>query len=181
MVDLPPSPLEGEFGSPVPVTESTAARDTAEFPGGLGRGGFNLDCPGTGVTDSVVGEDAQNALVLANIEARLAQEVRGLIGSLDQFGRSAQGIYVEIPDGAHFCKAITSFLALLSLQIAYALTKGLDKSVFFDDGAQYLRELDLDLGEFVRELTLDGRRFLAVALVDQQATKFDGSADRADE
>lgn len=122
---------------------------------------------------------AQDAL-LAGIEARLAEEVRGLVAALDQFGRRTQLIGKELPEGAHFCKAVTGLLGLLGFQFAYALGKGLDRPIFVDDGAEYLRELSLSLNDLIREVDLDGRRFLAVALIEQSASEILGVGQGAD-
>lgn len=114
--------------------------------------------------------DVENAL-LAGIEARLTQEVRGVVSALDQFGRRAQLIGEEVPAGAKFCKAVTSLLALLSFQVAYSFSKGLDAPIFLDDGAEYLRKLHLSLDDLVREVDLDGRRFMAVALIEKSSAQ----------
>ena len=121
---------------------------------------------------AITANDAQNAL-LSNIEARLADEVLRLIDPIHEFGRRAQLIGKEIPDSANFCKLVTGFLGMASFQIAYALRKMADTPIFLDDGAGYLRKLGLELDDLFREVNLDGRKFLAVALVDQQPAKFD--------
>ncbi|WP_423933213.1 hypothetical protein [Comamonas sp. 23] len=128
----------------------------------------------------VVPAELQDAAVLSDIEARLAEEVRQLIAALSQFSGRAQLIGKEIPDGADFCKLVTRFLGLLGFQLAHALGKGLNKPIFFDDGAEYLRELHLGLSDFVREINLDGRRFLAVALLDEVSCQVGGSGDGGD-
>ena len=150
---------------------------------GQGRGcGIELDrhFPVAGVADAVDASGTQDALLLADIEARLTNEVRGLIAALTEFGGSAQLICKEIPDGAHFTKLVSSTLVLIGFQLAYALGKGLDKPIFFDDGAEYLRELNLCLSDFVREIDLDGRRFLAIALIDQQSSELGCAGDGGD-
>jgi hypothetical protein len=122
-----------------------------------------------GVAARTYGEviaDEQHAL-LAVLEARLTNEVLRLVGALRQFGDRAQLIGEELPGSAQFSKAVTSLLTLLSLQMAIALGKGLDTPIFVDDGRQYLADLGLSLNDFVREVDLDGRRFLAVALIDK--------------
>lgn len=154
------------------VSTSAAGRN-----GGVG---FDPDFGVAGAAGAKPALNAQDALVLANVEARLTEEVRRLINSLNQFSRRTQGICVEVPDAAHFSKLVTSFLGLLGLQLAHALGKGLDRPIFFDDGAEYLRELNLCLSDFVREVDLDGRRFLAVALVDEQTRQLGSSGDGAD-
>ena len=142
-------------------------------------GGIELDLhfPVAGVTDAVDASGAQDALLLADIEARLANEVRRLVDALREFGSRAQLVCKEIPDNAHFTKLVSSPFVLLSLQLAYALHKGLDKPIFLDDGVEYLRELKLCLSDFVREIDLDGRRFLAIAFIDEQLNQLSGTAD----
>lgn len=133
--------------------------------------------PLAGVADAVDASGTQDALLLADIEARLTNEVRGLVDALREFGSRAQLVCKEIPDNAHFTKLVSSSFILMSLQLAYALHKGLDKPIFFDDGVEYLRELKLCLSDFVREIDLDGRRFLAIALIDQKLGQFSSTAD----
>ena len=147
---------------------------------GQGRGcSIELDrhFPVAGVADAVDASGTQDALLLTDIEARLTNEVRGLIDALREFGSRAQLVCKEIPDNAHFTKLVSSSFILMSLQLAYALHKGLDKPIFFDDGVEYLRELKLCLSDFVREIDLDGRRFLAIALIDQKLGQFSSTAD----
>jgi hypothetical protein len=111
--------------------------------------------------------DVENTL-LASIETRLTEEMLRLSGSLAEFGSRAQLIGMELPESAHFCKLITSFLSLMGLQLAYAVSKGSEKRIFLNDGAEYLQELGLEAKDFIREVDLDGRRFLAVALIAEQ-------------
>lgn len=136
-----------------------------------------------GVTDGAHGvavADLQDAY-LVRMEARLTYEVKGLIGTLSQFGSRAQLISEELPVGAEFSKRVTLLLALLSLQLANALGQGLDKPIFFDDGALYLKQLGLSLNDLIREVDLDGRRFLCVALTKQGTSKgFDVGQDAGD-
>lgn len=151
---------------------------------GQGRGcGIELDLhfPVAGITETVDASGAQDALLLADIEARLADEMRRLVAALHQFGSRAELIGKEIPENAKFCKSVTQLLTLLSFQLAYSFGKDLDAPIFFDDGAEYLRKLNLSLSDFVRELDLDGRRFLAVALIDKQLGQLSSTADRGDE
>ena len=160
------------------VEQLPPGRGLVDEPGDGNRvGGFDLNLGVAAATGAVGALDAQDALLLADIEARLADEVRRLVAALHQFGCRSELIGKEIPDSAKFCKSVTALLTLLSFQLAYSFSKDLDKPIFFDDGAQYLRKLNLSLSDFVRELTLDGRRFLAVALIDQQLGQLGGSAD----
>lgn len=99
-------------------------------------------------------------------ETRLAGEVKSLAEALEHFSRNTQCISNELPDTARFGKSVTQFLSSGSLQVANALLRNGDRPLLSDDGAEYLRELSLDLGDFIREVELDGRRFLAIALVN---------------
>ncbi|EJF5828971.1 hypothetical protein M8W91_002793 [Salmonella enterica] len=102
-------------------------------------------------------------------EARLAEEVKSLAEALEYFSRSTQRISNELPDNSHFGKSVTLLLSLGSLQLANALLKNGDKPLLRDDGVEHLRELGLGLDDFIREIELDGRKFLAIALVDSAA------------
>ena len=133
-----------------------------------GRCGIALGELGAGFADGAVGaaaEQSQDAL-LASIEARLAQEVWGVVGALNQFGSRSQAISKLIPDSSQFCKLVTSTLGLVCLQLSYTLRQGLDERIFLDDGAEYLRKACLTFEQAFREVTLDGRRYTAVARVD---------------
>lgn len=115
---------------------------------------------------------SQNNL-LACIEARLTEEVRHLVDALLQFSRVTQAIGKELPVSSEFGKLVTLFLSMGSLHIANALLKSRNKPLLLDDGALQLQELGLSLGEFCREITLDGRKFLAVALTDGHSSNVD--------
>ena len=106
--------------------------------------------------------------LLACLEARLAHEVADLVGALEQFSRRAQAIGEELPFNAQFGKLVTLLLSSMTLQLAQALLKDGDIPVLRDDGALYLQKLGLGLNDFLREVDLEGRRFLAVALIDKQ-------------
>lgn len=125
-----------------------------------------------GVTEgarSVGALQLQNSLP-AGVEARLTDEVRGLIASLSEFGRRTKLISEGFPD-ADPRQAIPLFLSLCSFQIAIALGEAMDGGVFVDDGREYLRKLDLRCSDLFRQLDLDGRRFLAVSLVHERSSE----------
>ena len=105
------------------------------------------------------------------VEARLADEVGGLIAALTEFGSRTKLISEGFPDGSDPRQAIPLFLSLCSFQIAVALGEAMNCGVFVDDSREYLRKLDLSCGDLFRQLDLDGRRFLAVALVHESANK----------
>ena len=111
----------------------------------------------------------QDGLGCPNVNARLANEVRGLVLVLEQFGRATKAIGEDLGPDAEFGKLIALFLALLGFQLANAFGQDLDSSIFVDDGRQYLAELGLSLEQAFREVDLDGRRFLAIALREQRA------------
>ena len=111
---------------------------------------------------------AQNTSVLVDVEARLTREMGRLIISISESVARQELISKELPDGADFCKLVTSAHRLICLQFANALGKGLDKPILFDDGRQYLADLELGLGELFREVELDGRRFQTVALIEER-------------
>lgn len=128
-------------------------------------------CLGSKVTDgalpvplAITSEDN----LLTGIEARLAEEVSDLASALRKFGIRTQSISEELPLSSEFGKLITSFFSAGSLQLANALLQGKDKPLLLDDGAMQLHELGLSLNDFIREVTLEGRQFLAVALIKKR-------------
>ncbi len=119
------------------------------------------------VTVPVTGQDD----LLSSIEARLTQEVGDLAAALIRFDAAAQAIREELPVSFKFGKLITGFLGLFSLQLANALLKDGNTPLLLDDGAQYLHKLGLSVDELFRELDVDGRRFFAVAFVEQRPSQ----------
>ncbi|MDH2234478.1 hypothetical protein N5K37_31660 [Delftia tsuruhatensis] len=121
------------------------------------------------LTDGALGAsvaDSQNTL-LAGIEARLTDEMRWLALTLAEFGRRTKAIREEIPADAKFCKLVAGVLPMAAFQIADAILRAPKSFTFEDDGALYLRQLGLELEDFVREFDLEGRKFLAVAFLDK--------------
>lgn len=104
---------------------------------------------------------------LARIEARLTDEVLRLARILGDFADRTKAIGDEIPDTAHFCKSVTTLYRLCALQLGNALLKGLDKPILFDDGCLYLKKLGLEVEDLFRQFDFEGRKFFAVALVDE--------------
>ena len=115
--------------------------------------------------------DSQHDL-LTTLEARLAEEWAILAAALTRFGQAAQSISKELPAESEFGQHMLAFFSLVSLHVADALFKGADTPLLLDDGAQQLRNLGLSLQEFLREIDLDGHRFLAVSLAHQQFAQF---------
>ena len=112
--------------------------------------------------------DEQNRL-LTGIEARLANEMRGLGLTLAEFARRTKAIREEIPDSAQFCKLVAGFFPLMAFQLSEAFLCPKHRFTFQDDGALYLQQLGLKVNDFAREIDLEGRKFLAVALLDHGA------------
>ena len=110
--------------------------------------------------------EEQNRL-LAGIETRLADEMRGLGMALREFAFRTKAIREEIPAGAQFCKLVAGFVPLLAFQLSNALLSDTKHFTFEDDGALYLHELGLEIEDFARQVDLEGRKFLAVAFIDK--------------
>ena len=118
--------------------------------------------------DSKVISDEENA-DLAVIEAKLADEMIGLGNFLKAFALRTKAIREEIPDSAQFCKLVAGFFHLMAFQLAEAFLCPKHRFTFQDDGALYLQQLGLKVNDFAREINLEGRKFLAVALLDHGA------------
>ncbi|CAM3405877.1 hypothetical protein [Paracidovorax anthurii] len=122
--------------------------------------------------------DEKDSLLLADIEARLTEEMRGLALTLQQFALRTKAIREDIPGSAKFCKLVTGFLPLVAFQFADAILRCPKGFTFEDDGALYLQQLGLEVEDFVREFDLEGRKFLAVAFLDKSGRDvLDRSAD----
>lgn len=117
--------------------------------------------------------------LLSGLEARLAKEVERLISALNQFGGSAQAIHEKLPTTAQFGKLVTLLLGSFSFQMAQALGKDSHLPLLSDDGALRLHQLGLSRDEFFRELEIDGRRFLAIALIEDGGTQVFEDRDAA--
>lgn len=149
--------------------------DAGASPAAL-QGDFEPACG----TEGLASADEQNRL-LAGIEARLTDEMRGLAGSLNQFALRTKAIREEIPDSAKFCKLVSGFFPLAAFHFSEALLSGTQRFTFEDDGALYLQKLGLEIQDFVRELDLEGRKFLAIAFLDKGGRDFLDSAANGDE
>lgn len=106
--------------------------------------------------------------MLTTIETRLTEEVLSVSAALQRFGAVTQDISKGLPDSAGFGKAITRLLSLLSFQFSDALLKDLDAPLLLSDGGEYIEHLGLSLNDAFREISLEGRKFLAVALLDER-------------
>lgn len=119
-----------------------------------------------GESIAMVAPAALSDTPLADIEARLTQEVIDLATVLLKFSRRTRLIGKELPDTAQFGQLITRLLSLSSLHVAQALLKDSNVPLLSDNGAEYLSKLGLHLKDFIREIRLDDRRFLAIAILD---------------
>lgn len=124
--------------------------------------------------------DEQNRL-LAIAETRLADEVRWLGRALAEFGFRTKAIREEIPSSAQFCKLIAGFFPMTAFQLAIALGERTGSFTFEDDGALYLKKLGLEVNDFVREVDLEGRKFLAVAFLDHRGRNVLDGSPKGDE
>ena len=150
--------------SPIPVGPASSGKD-----GHTDRTALCLDGGLAQEAQSGAFGHAQDAL-LADIETRLTQEMLRLVGPLREFARRSQLIREEIPDSAQFCKLISAALPIVSLQVANAFLESAKKNTFAGDGVLYLNDIGLRLNDFVREVDLDGRKFLAVALIERKSS-----------
>lgn len=122
--------------------------------------------------------DEQDRFLLANIEARLTNEMQGLALTLQQFALRTKTIREEIPVRAKFCKLVAGFFPLVAFQLADAILSSPKGFTFEDDGALYLKELGLEIKDFVREVDLEGHKFLAVSFLDKRGCNvLDGTAN----
>ncbi|MCK9987422.1 MAG: hypothetical protein AzoDbin1_03894 [Azoarcus sp.] len=155
--------------TPTPQSVTPHASPSSRAEAGVGRGrpdlGAVLADGALPVPVAVTREDD----LLAGLEARLADGMRDLASALLKFSGITQAVHKELPLGSEFGKHITLLLGSVSLQLAYALLKDGDLPLLLDDGAQHLHKLGLSVDELFRELDVDGRRFLTVALVEQQS------------
>lgn len=104
---------------------------------------------------------------LSTVEARLAEEILVLTTALQKFGVFSKGVSEELPDSAEFGKLVTGLLSLLCFQFSDSLLKDMDSPILLSDGSEHLLKLGLSLNDAFREINLEGRKFLAVALIDQ--------------
>ncbi|MBX3654153.1 MAG: hypothetical protein KF686_08200 [Ramlibacter sp.] len=118
---------------------------------------------GVAATEPVAASTVVQHDLLVTLEARLTDEVVHLAEALRVFAVATQEIGEELPSEAQLGKHITLFFSAAGFHLAETLLKRRDVPLLVDDGAQQLREMGLSLDELIRELDLDGRRFLAVA------------------
>lgn len=104
---------------------------------------------------------------LPAVEARLAEEVLTLTTALERFGIISKTINEELPDSAQSGKLVTGLLSLLCFQFSHSLLKGMDHQLLLGEGANYASKLGLSLEDVFREIDLEGRKFLAIALIDE--------------
>ena len=158
MTDLSSSPAVGESGSTVELGRRLDFGPVCNLNLGLAQ-----DAQG-----GVFGH-SQDAF-LASIETRLTQEMLRLVSPLREFARRSQLIREEIPNSAQFCKLVSAALPLISLHFVNAILESSKKNTFAGDGALYLKDIGLSLNDFVREIDLDGRKFMAIAVVERKSS-----------
>lgn len=151
------------------VPSSNTGR-ACEARGAWRRCRLNLDSTFADRTVGINANNVENAL-LTGIEARLAEEVRWLVGTCREFIYRAQLVSEELSERSHLGKAVALALCLVSLQFSNTLRKSVDRPILLDDGAEYLHELSLDFEKAFREVRLNGCRFLAIAFSDKSETK----------
>ncbi|WP_431222222.1 hypothetical protein ACQ86O_17865 [Serratia sp. L9] len=161
------------------VVESTPVR-IATGTGADSSLGLNLSTMSTSGAAPISLSVASQDNLLASIETRLAEEMRDLVSALLRFGIGTQRINEELPETAQFGKLITRFFSITSLQLAYAFLKDRDKPLLLDDGAQQLQDLGLSLNDFIREIDLEGRQFLAIALIDKRFSDLTNGSNGTD-
>jgi hypothetical protein len=103
-----------------------------------------------------------------SVEARLTEEVDRLITALRQFAARAKSIGEAAPGGG-LDQLVPVLFSLVGLQFANAFSRDTKGLGLLCCSPEYFEQLHLKLSDAVREVRLDGRRFLAVALVDQEA------------
>lgn len=147
--------------------KSIPAGINASAEAAMGQDFFDCKRGLTGGASAVTAPEHQDALLLADIETRLTHEVLGLMSFVREFAGRTQAIRKEIPDGADLYQFVSFFLASSSLNLANAVGLSLVRGIFRNGGREYLDELGLQVNELFREVELDGKRFLAVALTNE--------------
>lgn len=115
------------------------------------------------------------------IEARLAQEVDRLVAAFVEFGRGTQAISVDAAAGNDFDKLVPLSFALAGFQLANAFARRTQGLGLLCGDPKYLEQVCLRLNDFFRELDLDGRRFVAIALADQREPQILGGGERGND
>jgi len=141
-----------------PITDPIGLPSCSGDFGDLGNGDGELANWASGV---VLGR-LQDCLA-AGVEARLTQEVRNLAGFLRAWSGRAKFIGEVLPANADCGKVISLAISLICLHLSDSFLKDANRGVFMGDGALDLIDLGLKFEDCVRELDLDGLRFLCVA------------------
>lgn len=118
----------------------------------------------------VLAQPIQHGANAANIEARLTDEMRrfGVF-----FAESADRLRAIGEDAADdFDKLIAASQRLFLLQFSDAILKSMHRCRSLTEYVDHLGELELSIRDAFREVVLDGRKFLAVALTDERAREF---------
>lgn len=105
--------------------------------------------------------------VMADIEARLAEECRKFCAAAFDAARKTAAIREEIPEGADFAKLMVGMLPLYFFHFGEAFSHCVDEGILVDDGASYLKKVGLRLGDLSHQIILDGRQFYLVPAIDK--------------
>jgi len=103
------------------------------------------------------------------IETRLAEEIRSVCDALQRFGYATRSIREELPDSAQSDKLMVGLLSLLGFHVSYSLLKDLNAPPLLGNSNEYFDKLGLSFNDAVREVSLDGRKFMAIALIDKHS------------
>lgn len=119
---------------------------------------------------AVLAQPIENRADASSIEARLTDEVRrfGVF-----FGDAAERLRAIGEDaGDDFDKLIVASQRLVLLQFSDAILKSMHRCCSLSEYVDNLGELELSIRDAFREVVLDGRKFLGVALTDECAREF---------
>ncbi len=106
----------------------------------------------------------------ADIQARLANEMRNLGTVLNEFVIRLEGIRKDTPAGCEFSQLVTRTIQLLFLQLSATAFQLSDTSILLDDGREYLRKMGLCIEDAFREVRLDGRDYVCIAKINKAVT-----------
>ena len=106
----------------------------------------------------------------SKVEARLTDEMRrfGVF-----FADAADRLRAISEDaGDNLDKLVVASQRLFLLQLSDSILQSMRKCSSLAEYVDHLGELELGLGDAFREVVLDGRKFLCVALTDERAREF---------
>lgn len=124
--------------------------------------------------------DALQNHLSPGVEARLTEEVDRLVGALAEFARRAQAISKDAAPGYNLDQAVALTFALIGFQFADAFARSPQSAGLFVGKPYYFDQLQLRLADRFRELVLDGRRYLAIAFVEESAGQGESVGERSE-